>query len=92
MFQSIKYVVFSSSQSSFPKLEKELDVLINQAKELNQELETLSLSTVDLLGEPSGKYDYWVYYSPPPSANISVASIKPTGWEEDCSTVSITVY
>ena len=33
----------------------------------------------DLLGKPSGKFDYKVFYSKPPSYNISIESIMPGG-------------
>ena len=34
----------------------------------------------DLLGQPSGKFDYKVFYSKPPSYDISIESIVPEGW------------
>ena len=34
----------------------------------------------DLLGQPSGKFDYKVFYSKPPSHNIPIESIMPGGW------------
>src|SRR3954464_12998735 len=36
----------------------------------------------DTLGEPSGKYDYMVKYSAPPSSQIVMEDIVPTGWDE----------
>ncbi len=84
-------MVFSQSQSAFSRVSNEIDILINQAKELNQELQTLSLTTVDLLRQPSGKYDNWVYYSPLPSASIPSSSITATCWDDNCNTVSSTV-
>ena len=34
----------------------------------------------DLLGQPSGKFDYKVFYSKPPSYDIPIESIIPGGW------------
>ena len=34
----------------------------------------------DLLGQPSGKFDYKVFYSKPPSHDIPIESIMPGGW------------
>nr|WOJ52281.1 polyprotein [Fig badnavirus 1] len=36
----------------------------------------------DTLGEPSGKYDYYVRYTAPP-ATTPIEDIQPTGWEEE---------
>ena len=33
----------------------------------------------DLLGQPSGKFDYKVFYSKPPSYDILIESIMPAG-------------
>lgn len=38
---------------------------------------------LDLLGQPSGKWDYKVYYTGTPYINISLEDIKPTGWGDD---------
>ena len=37
----------------------------------------------DLLGQPSGKFDYKVFYSKPPSYDIPIESIVPKGWGDD---------
>ena len=37
----------------------------------------------DLLGQPSGKLDYKVFYSKPPSYDISIKSIVPGGWDDE---------
>ena len=37
----------------------------------------------DLLGQPSGKFDYRVKYSAPPSAHVFIESIVPSGWGEE---------
>lgn len=37
----------------------------------------------DLLGQPSGKFDYKVLYTEPPHASIPLESIIPTGWGPD---------
>ena len=34
----------------------------------------------DLLGQPSGKFDYKVFYSKPPSYDIPIELIIPRGW------------
>ena len=37
----------------------------------------------DLLGQPSGKFDYKVFYSKPPSYDIPIESIIPGGWGDE---------
>ena len=37
----------------------------------------------DLLGQPSGKFDYKVFYSKPPSYDIPIESIMPRGWGDE---------
>ena len=37
----------------------------------------------DLLGQPSGKFDYKVFYSKPPSDDIPIKSIVPIGWGDE---------
>ena len=37
----------------------------------------------DLLGQPSGKFDYKVFYSKPPSFDIPIESIMPRGWGDE---------
>ena len=37
----------------------------------------------DLLGQPSGKFDYKVFYSKPPSFDIPIESIVPGGWGDE---------
>ena len=37
----------------------------------------------DLLGQPSGKFDYKVFYIKPPSFDIPIESIMPRGWGEE---------
>ena len=36
-----------------------------------------------LLGQPSEKFDYKVFYSKPPSYDISIESIIPGGWGDE---------
>ena len=36
-----------------------------------------------LLGQPSGKFDYKVFYTKPSSFDIPIASIMPGGWGEE---------
>ena len=37
----------------------------------------------DLLGQPSGKFDYKVFYSKPSSYDIPIESIIPRGWGDE---------
>ena len=37
----------------------------------------------DLLGQPSEKFDYKVFYSKPPSYDIPIESITPKGWGDE---------
>ena len=37
----------------------------------------------DLLGQPSGKFDYKVFYSKPPSYDILIESIIPRGYGDE---------
>ena len=37
----------------------------------------------DLLGQPSGKFDYKVFYSKLPSYDIPIESIIPGGWGDE---------
>ena len=37
----------------------------------------------DLLGQPSGKFDYKVFYFKPPSYDIPIESIVPGGWGDE---------
>ena len=37
----------------------------------------------DLLGQPSGKFDYKVFYSKPPSFDIPIESIMSGGWDDE---------
>ena len=37
----------------------------------------------DLLGQPSGKFDYKVFYSKPPSYDIPIELIVPGGWGDE---------
>ena len=37
----------------------------------------------DLLGQPSGKFDYKVFYSKPPLHDIPIESIIPGGWGDE---------
>ena len=37
----------------------------------------------DLLGQPSEKFDYKVFYSKAPSYDIPIESIIPGGWDDD---------
>ena len=46
-----------------------------QTKEAPKDAEKVE----DLLGQPSGKFDYKVFYSKPPSYDIPIKSIVPGG-------------
>ena len=37
----------------------------------------------DLLGHPSGKFNYKVFYSKPPFNNMPIESIVPIGWGDE---------
>ena len=37
----------------------------------------------DLLGQPSGKFDYKLFYSKPSSYDIPIESIIPGGWGDE---------
>ena len=37
----------------------------------------------DLLGQPSGKFDYKVFYTKPPSFDVPIESIIPGGWGDE---------
>ena len=37
----------------------------------------------DLLGQPSSKFDYKVFYLKPPSYDIPIQSIMPRGWGDE---------
>lgn len=37
----------------------------------------------DTLGEPSGKFDYLVWYTKPESADTPFSQIVPSGWGEE---------
>ena len=37
----------------------------------------------DLLGQPSSKFDYKIFYSKPPLYDIPIESIMPRGWGDE---------
>ena len=37
----------------------------------------------DLLGQPSSKFDYKVFYTKPPSFDVPIESIIPGGWDDE---------
>lgn len=39
----------------------------------------------DTLGEPTGKFNYLVWYTKPESAETPFSAIKPTGWGKEFS-------
>ena len=51
-----------------------------QTKEENPDAPKSAEKVEDLLGQPSGKFDYKVFYSKPPSYDIPIESIIPGGW------------
>ena len=61
--------------------------MLNFFKDLNLETNKKSPDTPsrveDLLGQPSGKFNYKVFYSKPPSKNIPIESIIPTKWGDE---------
>ena len=59
--------------------------VLNSFEDLNLQTNEESLDALkdaekveDLLGQPSGKFDYKVFYSKPPSHDIPIKSIVPT--------------
>ena len=61
--------------------------LLNSFEDLNLQTNEKSLDAPkdaekveDLLGQPLRKFDYKVFYSKPPSYDISIESITPEGW------------
>lgn len=80
-------------KSSFPKFDqrnlgKKLSLLSLKSetakilRKRNQPINNL-VGQRDLLGEPSGKFDYFVWYTKPESAETPFSEIVPTGWGED---------
>ena len=55
-------------------IDADLRTFLDLKKKLNEREENW-----DILGQPSGKYDYMVKYSKPLSANIPMKSITPSG-------------
>ena len=52
-------------------------------KEENPDAPKSAEKVEDLLGQPSGKFDYKVFYSKPPSYDIPIKSIIPGGWGDE---------
>ena len=46
-------------------------------------IEQDKLEVWDLLGQPSGKFDYRVKYSAPSIAHVLLKDIVPSGWREE---------
>ena len=63
-------VLNSFEDLSFQSLEETLDVPKSEKR------------VEGLLGQPSGKFDYKVFYTKPPSFDIPIESIMPGGWGE----------
>ena len=54
-----------------------------QTKEETHDVPESNEKVEDLLGQPSGKFDYKVFYSKPPSYDIPIESILPGGWGDE---------
>ena len=54
-----------------------------QTKEENPDAPKSDEKVEDLLGQPSSKFDYKVFYSKPPSFDILIESIMPGGWGDE---------
>ena len=54
-----------------------------QTKEETLDAPKIDEKVKDLLGQPSKKFDYKVFYSKPPSYDIPIESIIPGGWSND---------
>ena len=64
--------------------------MLNSFKELNLQINEESPDAPkdaekveNLLGKPSSKFDYKVFYSKPPSYDIPIESIIPRGWGDE---------
>ena len=64
--------------------------VLNSFKDINLQTQEQTLDTPksekkveDLLGQPSSKFDYKVFYSKPPSYDIPLEIIVPTGWGDE---------
>ena len=62
--------------NSFKDLKLQIDVKTPDPLRNDEKVE-------DLLGQPSGKFDYKVFYSKPPSYDIPIESIMPGGWGDE---------
>ena len=70
---------------SYPNVPPTTTMTINSAareEEMEKSLEA-PCRVEGLLGQPSGKFDYKVFYSKPPSYDIPLEKIVPTGWGDE---------
>ena len=70
----IELIVPRGWGDKFDKLESEKEAKIPKQPQRGVE---------DLLGQPSGKFNYKVFYSKPPSYDIPIESIVPGGWGDE---------
>ena len=54
-----------------------------QTKKETPDASKIDEKVKDLLGQPSGKFDYKVFYSKLPSYDIPIELIMPGGWGDD---------
>ena len=54
-----------------------------QTKEETPDVPKNNEKVEDLLGQPSGKFDYKVFYSKPPSYDIPIELIIPRGFDDE---------
>ena len=54
-----------------------------QTKEETHDAPKNNEKVEDLLGQPSGKFNYKVFYSKPSSYDIPIESIMPGGWGDE---------
>nr|WOJ52284.1 nonfunctional polyprotein due to mutation [Fig badnavirus 2] len=84
---SIRFRDYVPTEEQAPPRYNEHDEEVNEdEEELIQEHHTLAVlrekENWDTLGQPSGKYDFYVRYSVPESSKIPIESIQSTGWDD----------
>ncbi|ATV81254.1 polyprotein [Grapevine badnavirus 1] len=75
-----------TDEQATPAYNKHDEEINEDEEELIQEHHVIAVLTEedrwDTLGQPSGKYDFYVRYSAPESSQIPISSIQSTGWED----------
>src|SRR3954464_11635431 len=67
---------------TLPRLDGVIKLKMTKVSQVTEQYQNPPKEVWDTLGEPSGKYDYMVKYSAPPSSQIAMKDIVPTGWDE----------